>query len=106
MLPVEIGLTSLTTDAYGLCQIAAVRDDTAGRAAALQQTKTLAVQEELRIAEGLADTVIAGLFGAGLLLAGTVQICQEPAQSRIHDIVEAIDTAINALRSLIFDSTA
>jgi signal transduction histidine kinase len=55
-----------------------------------------------RIASGLYDTVIHGLFAAGLQLQATCQVVDASTRSRIEGTIDLLDTTITELRKAIF----
>ncbi len=99
--PMEISLSPLPST-EGTWVMAAVRDVT-DRLAAEEWRRQLAVTtENLRIAEDLGDTVIRGLFGAGLRLQGIAAQVDGDLQEGILGAVREIDTTIRDLREVIF----
>lgn len=55
-----------------------------------------------RIAEGLYDSVIHRLFGAGLQLQATCQVVDGPTQARLETTIDLLDSTIAELRKAIF----
>ena len=100
-LPVEISLSPVVHSG-GRGVIATIRDDTSRRHAHVEQTNEAVLADEGRIAQELLDTVIAGLFRAGLHLNGTVELCDGPARARIEEAAAMIDDVIRAMRQTIF----
>lgn len=98
--PVDISLSPVLTD-DGQWTVAAVRDAT-HRHAAEALRHAAVVDEQTRIAGELADSVIRGLFGAGLELQGVIEAADGRVQDRLWGVVERIDATIRELRSVIF----
>lgn len=100
--PVDISLSPLVTH-DGEWTVAAVRDATQQQAAAHERQDRVLAEEQNRIAEGLADTVIGALFGTGLRLNGIAERVPEPTRSQLLDTIVGIDVTIHELRSIVFD---
>lgn len=101
-LPVEISLRPLTRG-MNRTVIATVRDGTDRRKTLEARTSEAVASEEVRIAQGLLDTVIGGLFRAGLTLHGTLEMSAPAAQERIHSAIDQIDAVIRSMRQVIFE---
>lgn len=68
-----------------------------------RELSRIAVYEEReRIARDLHDTVIQELFAAGIGVEATIPLVGPDAAEKLHETVDALDTAIVDLRSLIF----
>ncbi len=63
------------------------------------------VEDRSRIARDLHDRVIQRLFAAGLTLQGIAGTLRAPAQERVLEQVDAIDTAISEIRTAVFALT-
>lgn len=102
--PVEISLSPVT--ANGPWVVATVRDDDS-RQHLEEHRRNAAVSAELtRISEGLADTVIRGLFGTGLQLQGGLSRPAPFHRAVIEQAIEHIDQTIRDVRETIFDLRA
>jgi len=100
-LPVEISLSPVV-HSRGRGIIATIRDDTSRRHAEVAMTTEAVLADEGRIAQQMLDTVISGLFRAGLLLNGTVDLCEGPTRARVEEAIAMIDDVIHAMRQTIF----
>ena len=66
--------------------------------------KVAVVEDRQRIARDLHDSVIQDLFAVGLGLQGVSQLIDDPgAEQTIVDAVDRLDSAVETLRSYIFD---
>ena len=100
-LPVDVSLSPLT-GAEGPWVIAAIRDATDRREQEHDQHDLAVTDEDLRIAQELGDTVLRGLFGAGLRLQGLMPLADDRIRSGLREAVGEIDTTIREIRSVIF----
>ena len=98
---VEISLSPLAAhDAQWT--VAGIRDAT-DRVALERQRRDAAVSDEqARIAEDLADTVIHGLFGTGLQLQGLLESANERVRPGLEAAIDNIDQTIRAIRTAVF----
>ena len=101
-LPVEISLSPLVGHERAWA-VATIRDATQREAAEDQRRENAVSAEQARIAEGLADTVIGGLFGTGLQLQGLVELANDRVAPGLQRAIEDIDATIRAIRQAIFD---
>jgi PAS domain S-box-containing protein len=98
---VEISLSPLVAgDAQWT--VAAIRDATERIAIERRRREDAVVEEQTRIAEDLADTVIHGLFGTGLQLQGLLDEANEAVRPGLEAAIENIDATIRAIRSAVF----
>jgi len=100
-IPVEISLSPLVT-AHGEGVVAAIRDDAERRAARVAYTAAALTREDDRIAQGLLDTVVAGIFRAGLTLHSALEISDGGAAGKINEAIAQIDEVIRSMRTVIF----
>ena len=100
--PVEVSLRPLTTG-QDTWTVATVRDATERQKVERQRRENALTAEQARIAEELTDTVIRGLFGAGLRLQSLVEFTAEPVRSALLDVVDDIDLTIKQIRQQVFD---
>jgi PAS domain S-box-containing protein len=99
--PVEVSLSPLSTaDAQWV--VAGIRDATERIEIERQRRDSAIVDEQARIAEDLADTVIRGLFGTGLHLQGLLDVADNHVRPGLEAAVESIDETIRAVRTAIF----
>jgi len=98
---VEISLSALTAaDAQWV--VAGIRDATERLEIERRRRDSAIVDEQTRIAEDLADTVIHGLFGTGLHLQGLLDVADDRVRPGLEAAVESIDATIHAVRTAIF----
>lgn len=105
-VPVDISLSPLVTTRHGQCVIAVVRDDTERRSAEAAYAEELLNEEEERIARGLLDGAVAGMFRAGLLLDGALDLAGPQVRPRLEQAVQQIDEVIRSMRDVIFRAAA
>jgi PAS domain S-box-containing protein len=98
---VEISLSPLTAG-DGQWAVAAIRDATERQEIERRRRDSAVIEEQARIAEDLADTVIHGLFGTGLHLQGLLDVADSRVRPGLEAAVESIDETIRAVRSAIF----
>jgi signal transduction histidine kinase len=60
------------------------------------------VEEDSRIATGLADTVIRDLFAAGLRMQGLLPRAGEEVQDELSAVVADLDRVIREIRDVVF----
>lgn len=99
--PVDISLSPLAT-LEGQWTVAAVRNDGDRQDLERQRRDAAISEEQTRIAEGLADTVIRGLFGTGLSLQVLADRPIDDLRAGLRKAVEEIDDTIRAVRGAIF----
>jgi PAS domain S-box-containing protein len=99
--PVDISLSPVTTN-DGTWTVAAVRDDGDRQDVERKRREDAVSEEQTRIAEGLADTVIRGLFGTGLSLQALLDRPTDQLREGVEKAVEDIDETIRAVRGAIF----
>ena len=98
---VEISLSPLAAhDAQWI--VAGIRDATDRVALERQRRDAAVVDEQARIAEDLADTVIHGLFGTGLQLQGLLEAANERVRPGLAAAIDNIDQTIRAVRTAVF----
>lgn len=98
---VEISLSPLAArDAQWT--VAGVRDATDRVALERQRRDAAVVDEQSRIAEDLAETVIHGLFGTGLQLQGLLEAANERVRPGLAAAIDNIDQTIRAVRTAVF----
>jgi PAS domain S-box-containing protein len=100
-LAVEISLSPLTSG-DGQWTVAAIRDATERLAIERQRRDDAITDEQARIAEDLADTVIHGLFGTGLQLQGLLDSANDRVRPGLEAAIDNIDQTIRAVRSAVF----
>lgn len=100
--PVEISLSPLSTG-DGQWTVATVRDATERQSAERQRREHALMEEQLRIARSLGDTVVHALFGTGLQLQGLLELADERTRQGLDRAIESIDLSIRRLRDAIFD---
>ncbi len=100
--PVDISLSPIGVE-DGQWTVAAVRDGT-DRLAAERLRRSAVVDEQSRIADEIADSVVRGLFGAGLQLQGLLESTDGRVRDGLWAAIECIDTTIRELRTAIFGS--
>lgn len=100
-LPVEVSLSPLATG-EGQWTVAAIRDDSQRQQIEQQRREDAVADEQGRIAEDLAETVIRGLFGTGLMLQGLLDRPVDEVRTGLVDAIESIDGTIRDVRSAIF----
>lgn len=98
---VEISLSPLVA-ADASWVVAGIRDATERTEFERRRRESAVVEEQARIAEDLADTVIHGLFGTGLHLQGLLDVADARVRPGLEAAVESIDETIRAVRSAIF----
>jgi len=99
--PVDISLSPLRTG-KGQWVIAAVRNDEPRQQSEQQRLEAAVVDEQDRIADGLIDTVVRGLFGTGLRLQGLLERSPEEMRAGIEESIESIDATIREVRAAVF----
>ena len=98
---VEISLSPLAAhDAQWT--VAGIRDATDRVALEQQRRDAAVIDEQSRIAEDLADTVIHGLFGTGLQLQGLLDAADGRVRPGLEQAIENIDQTIRAVRAAVF----
>ena len=100
-IPVDVSLSTLG-EAERPWVIAAIRDATGRREQEHEQHDLAVTDEDLRIAQELGDTVLRGLFGAGLRLQGLMPLADDRLRSGLREAVDEIDATIREIRSVIF----
>ena len=98
---VEISLSPLTT-ADAQWTVAGIRDATERLAFERQRRDNAVSEEQARIAEDLADTVIHGLFGTGLQLQGLLEAANDRVRPGLEAAIDNIDQTIRAIRTAVF----
>jgi len=98
---VEISLSPLAAG-QAQCVVAAIRDTTERLEIEQRRRDSAIVEEQARIAEDLADTVIHGLFGTGLQLQGLLDVADDRVRPGLEAAVDRIDETIRAVRTAIF----
>lgn len=99
--PVDISLSPLTTESRSWV-IATIRDGTGRHQAEEQRRATAVSDEDYRIARDLGDTVVRGLFGAGLRLQGLQPRAGDAVRDEIGEVISDIDATIREIRAAIF----
>jgi PAS domain S-box-containing protein len=99
--PVEISLSPLAAD-DSRWTVAGIRDATDRVALERQRRDDAVLDEQSRIAEDLADTVIHGLFGTGLQLQGLLEAANERVRPGLESAIDNIDQTIRAIRTAVF----
>ena len=99
-LELEIRREPLAT-AGGTWTIASVRDDSTLDSDERQPSDAL-IEEDMRIATRLGDTVIRDLFGAGLHMQSLLQRTDGDVHSELSDIVGDLDQIIHGIRDVVF----
>jgi signal transduction histidine kinase len=97
---VEISLSPTTDDAQWT--VAGIRDATQRQAIERERRDSAVTNEQSRIAEDLADTVIRGLFGTGLQLQGLLEGANDRVRPGLEAAIDNIDNTIRAVRSAVF----
>jgi PAS domain S-box-containing protein len=101
LFPVDVSLSPLDTGEAGFA-VAAVRDATERQEREAGRRAAALMDEQDRIAENLANTVIRGLFGTGLKLQGLLDVVGERAQQPLANVVADIDATIREIRTFVF----
>jgi hypothetical protein len=84
----------------------AVRPVNAERGAApADEVSNAIADEDLRIANGLNDEVVAKLFAAGLRLNGALSLTTGMARQRLTEAIDEVDESIVAIRNVAFGLT-
>jgi two-component system sensor histidine kinase DevS len=98
--PVEISLSPMRV--HDVAWTVVVIRDVSDRHLVDRLRESAAAEEQTRIAEQLADSVIRGLFGAGLQLQGLIDSADGRVRDGLLSAVDQIDTTIRDLRTVIF----
>ena len=99
--PVDISLSPLSAESRNWV-MAAVRDSTERQASEHRLRQSAVLDEDDRVARELGDTVIRGLFGAGLRLQALHARVGTDVQAEVDSIVTDIDASIREIRGIIF----
>lgn len=84
----------------------ALRPANAERGAApADEVSNAIADEDLRIANGLNDVVVAKLFAAGLRLNGALSLTTGTARQRLTEAIDEVDESIVAIRNVAFGLT-
>lgn len=106
-VPVQISLSPLQVDGrrYTIAAVRDVTDIVLGEDRLAQATRRrLLAEDHERLARELHDTVIQELFALGMTLQAVVGDVDQPVtRHRIEGTIDALDSIITEIRSLVFD---